>query len=214
MKKKEKAFDLFFENITKEKNLNDEYKKVYEDILNYVSRHQSHTLKANILLSVILDHMIEHQDKKNDVQALINKNMKNYIQNVEKTIHYKPEIAKLKKLDLEKYTISGLWMTMCAYLVLLFVKEFFTDRYLISFSIDLIVAAVAMVLVFKGVRTHWQMIDRYQITKKSFMVELVGFIVGLVIVMLTLKSPFDISFVLLVVAHLTSKKIFTNELNG
>ena len=212
MKQKEKSFDLFFENVTKEKSLNDDYRKVYDDIFKYITRHQSQMIKANILLSAILDQMIEHQEQKNNVTLLVGKNTKNYIQNVEKTIRYKSELENIKKRDLERYTISGLWMTMCAYLVLLFVKEFLTQRFLIAFSVDLIVAAVAMVLTFKGIRTHYQLIQRYQMNKKSFIIEVAGFIVGLLVVVLTLKSPFDVSFLILVIAHLASKKIFSKEL--
>ena len=40
----------------------------------------------------------------------------------------------------------------------------------------------------------------------------IGIIVGLFIVILTLKSPFDISFAILVIAFLTSKKMFEKEL--
>lgn len=214
MKQKEKTFDLFFENITKEKKLNDDYKKMYDDVLKYVSRHHPNTLKANILLSTVLDQMIEHQNDKNNIQLLIPRDIKSYIQGVEKNIHYKTEIEKLKKFDLEKYTISGLWMTMCAYLVLLFVKEFLTDHYLIAFSIDLLVGVISLVLVYRGIRTHLKMIERYQISKKAFLIEVVGFVIGLIIVLLTLKSPFDISFLILVIAHLTSKKVFTKELNA
>ena len=212
MKQKEKSFDLFFENVTKEKSLNDDYRKVYDDIFKYITRHQSQTIKVNILLSAILDQMIEHQEQKNNVTLLVGKNTKNYIQNVEKTIRFKSELENIKKRDLERYTISGLWMTMCAYLVLLFVKEFLTQRFLIAFSVDLIVAAVAMVLTFKGIRTHYQLIQRYQMNKKPFIIEVAGFIVGLLVVVLTLKSPFDVSFLILVIAHLVSKKIFSKEL--
>ena len=50
----------------------------------------------------------------------------------------KKQVAKIKTEILEKYTISGLWQTMCGYIVLLFVKELLTENYLINFSCNLI----------------------------------------------------------------------------
>ena len=55
----------------------------------------------------------------------------------------KKQVAEIKKEILEKYTIFGLWQTMCGYIVLLFVKELLIDNYLINFSIDVLVAIVA-----------------------------------------------------------------------
>lgn len=212
MKSKEKSFDLFYENKMKAKSLNEDYDKVFLDIVNYVSRHQKDITKANILLSYVVDQMLEHQMNIGDVNKLIDKGMKEHIQKVDKSIAYKEEIPKMKKFDFEKYTISGLWLTMCGYLVLLFVKEFLTDRYLIGFSIDLIVAAVAMVVTFIGLKNHWNLIARYQLTRKPFIMEIAGIIVGLFITIMTLKSPFDVSFLILVIAHLFSKKIFKSEI--
>lgn len=212
MKNKEKAFDLFYENATKAKSLNSDYDKVFLDIVNYVSRHQKDITKANVLLSYVIDQMLEHQMNNGDVNKLIDKGMKEYIHKIDKSIAYKEEVPKMKKFDFEKYTISGLWLTMCGYLVLLFVKEFLTDRYLIGFSIDLIVAAVAMVVTFIGLKNHWNLIGRYQLTRKPFVLEIAGLVIGLFVTIMTLKSPFDVSFLILVIAHLFSKKIFKNEI--
>lgn len=211
MKTKEKTFDLFYENASKTSAFNDSYNKVFNDILNYVSRHQKDIVKANVLLSKVIDQMLEHQEKTNDVHMLIGKNTKDYINKVDKTIRYKDEIQMIQKNDYEKYTISGLWLTMCGYLVLLFVKEVLTQRYFIHFSIDLIVAAIAMVVSARGIMTHWKLINRHQLSKKPLIMDIVGYVVGLFITVMTLTSPFDISFLILVIAHLVSKKMFYNE---
>lgn len=212
MKNKEKSFDLFYENATKAKALSGDYDKAFLDAMNYVSRHQKDVAKANVLLSTVIDQMLEHQMNHGDVSKLVGRGIKEYIQKVDKSIAYKEEIPKIKKFDFEKYTISGLWLTMCGYLVLLFVKEFLTDRYLIGFSIDLIVAAIAMVVTFIGLKNHWNLIERYQLTRKPFIMEVAGILVGLFVTIMTLKSPFDISFLILVIAHLFSKKLFKSEL--
>ena len=124
----------------------------------------------------------------------------------------KKQVAQIKKEILEKYTISGLWQTMCGYIVLLFVKELLIDNYLINFSIDVLVAIVAFYITLHNLVNQYKLINEYNISKKPFIFQIFGYIVGLFIVIITLKSPFDISFAILVIAFLTSKKMFEKEL--
>ena len=120
----------------------------------------------------------------------------------------KKQVAQIKKEILEKYTISGLWQTMCGYIVLLFVKELLIDNYLINFSIDVLVAIVAFYITLHNLVNQYKLINEYNISKKPFIFQIFGYIVGLFIVIITLKSPFDISFAILVIAFLTNKKLF------
>lgn len=126
----------------------------------------------------------------------------------------KKQVAQIKKEILEKYTIFGLWQTMCGYIVLLFVKELLIDNYLINFSIDVLVAIVAFYITLHNLVNQYKLINEYNISKKPFIFQIFGYIVGLFIVIITLKSPFDISFAILVIAFLTNKKLFEKELDS
>ncbi|MBS5587195.1 MAG: hypothetical protein KHX14_00040 [[Clostridium] spiroforme] len=126
----------------------------------------------------------------------------------------KKQVAEIKKEILEKYTIFGLWQTMCGYIVLLFVKELLIDNYLINFSIDVLVAIVAFYITLHNLVNQYKLINEYNISKKPFIFQIFGYIVGLFIVIITLKSPFDISFAILVIAFLTNKKLFEKELDS
>lgn len=125
----------------------------------------------------------------------------------------KKELEKLKKEILEKYTIAGLWQTMCGYIVLLFIKELLTNNYLISFSVDILVAIIAFYITIHNLINQYKLIKEYSISMKPFYFQIFGFVIGLFIIIITLKSPFDISFAILVVALLTNKRIFEKEFN-
>ena len=60
MKKKEKKYDLYDENIALIKSLNDQYFNWYQEIEAYVFRHQSKSLKANIIISEVLNQLLKH----------------------------------------------------------------------------------------------------------------------------------------------------------
>lgn len=124
----------------------------------------------------------------------------------------KKEILELKKQEFDKYTIAGLWLTMGSFVVFMFIKEFLLDHYLINFSIDLLVAVVGFYMALNNFKLHYHAIQEYKLSKKAFHFELFGLIMGLLVTILTVKSPFDISFLILVVTHITSKKIVKKEL--
>lgn len=124
----------------------------------------------------------------------------------------KRESNELKIEILEKYTIAGLWQTMCGYIVLLFIKELLTEHYLISFSVDVLVAIIAFYITLHNLVNQYKLIKEYKVSKKPFIFQILGFFVGIFIVLITLKSPFDVSFAILVIAFLTNKKLFEKEL--
>ena len=121
----------------------------------------------------------------------------------------KKRLKEIKKEVLEKYIIAGLWQTMCGYIVLLFIKELLTDN---CFSVDVLIAIIAFYVTLHNLVNQYKLIKENRLSLKPFSFQIFGIIVGLFIVILTLKSPFDISFAILVIAFLTSKKMFEKEL--
>lgn len=120
--------------------------------------------------------------------------------------------SQQKQAYLDQYTISGLWVTMCGYIVLLFIKEFLTQHYLIGFSIDLLVAVVCFYITLHNLRKQKHLLNELKLTTKPFQVEIVGFAAAIFVVIMTCFSPFDISFLLLVMVYLTSKKMVAKEI--
>lgn len=126
----------------------------------------------------------------------------------------KKQLLEMRKENFEKYTISGLWITMCGYIVLLFIKELLTNNYLIHLYVDSLVAVFAFYITLHNLKTQYDLIELYKTSKKPFTFQIFGLVTGLFVVIMTLKSPFDISFLILVLAYLTGKKMFEKELNN
>lgn len=125
----------------------------------------------------------------------------------------KKQLLEMKKQNFEKYTISGLWITMCGYIALMFVKEVMTNHYLIHLYVDSLVAVFAFYIALHNLMTQYHLIDMYKTSKKPFIFQVAGLVIGLFIAIISAKSPFDISFLILVIAYLTGKKMFEKELN-
>lgn len=205
MKKQDQLFD---ENQLRVKELNENHFELFQDLQKYVFQHQKDIVKANIILSAILDQMNQSQKP-----IVISKGIKNYVSQIEKSINMKEQLQMIKKQSIDKFVISGLWQTMCSYIVLLFIKELITGHYLIHFSIDMLVAIVAFYIALHNIMNEYKLMQRFQMTKKPIIMIACTLIVGLFVAVIGAKSPFDVSFVILVMGYIASKKIFEKEIN-
>lgn len=211
---KEKKYDLYFENSVKVKSLNDDYFKSYQEIEKALFKKQKDVLKTNVLLSEILDQMKDFQEKGKSVSQMLSKGSQAFINQVDRKINYKEKINQLKQRDSNKYEMSGILLTMCIYIVLLFVKELVGNHYLINYYIDLLVAVIMLVISVKQLLNQRQLIKRYHVSFQPFMIEIIGIVISLLISILFYNSPFDITFVILVIAFFTSKKMYSKSLSN
>ena len=200
---KEKKYDIYFENSVKVKSLNDDYFKCYQEIEKTLFKKQKNVLKTNILISEILDCMLICQEKG-----------QTFVDQINRKINYKEKINQLKQKDLNKYEMSGILLTMCIYIVLLFVKELIGNHYLINYYIDLLVAVIMLCISIKQLLNQRKLIKRYQVSIQPFVLEISSIVISLLISIVFYNSPFDITFVILVIAFFTSKKMYSKSLSN
>lgn len=211
---KEKKYDIYFENSVKVKSLNDDYFKCYQEIEKTLFKKQKNVLKTNILISEILDCMLICQEKGQTVKQMIGQSSQSFVDQINRKINYKEKINQLKQKDLNKYEMSGILLTMCIYIVLLFVKELIGNHYLINYYIDLLVAVIMLCISIKQLLNQRKLIKRYQVSIQPFVLEISSIVISLLISIVFYNSPFDITFVILVVAFFTSKKMYSKSLSN
>ena len=85
---------------------------------------------------------------------------------------------------------------------------------MINYYIDLLVAVIMLVISVKQLLNQRNLIKRYQVSIQPFIVEIISIIISLLIAILFYNSPFDITFVILVIAFFTSKKMYSKSLNN
>ena len=210
---KEKKYEIYFENSVKVKSLNDDYFKCYQEIEKTLFKKQKNVLKTNILISEILDCMLICQEKGQTVKQMIGQSSQSFVDQINRKINYKEKINQLKQKDLNKYEMSGILLTMCIYIVLLFVKELIGNHYLINYYIDLLVAVIMLCISIKQLLNQRKLIKRYQVSIQPFVLEISSIVISLLISIVFYNSPFDITFVILVIAFFTSKKMYSKSLS-
>ena len=211
---KEKKYDIYFENSVKVKSLNDDYFKCYQEIEKTLFKKQINVLKTNNLISEILDCMLICQEKGQTVKQMIGQSSQSFVDQINRKINYKEKINQLKQKDLNKYEMSGILLTMCIYIVLLFVKELIGNHYLINYYIDLLVAVIMLCISIKQLLNQRKLIKRYQVSIQPFVLEISSIVISLLISIVFYNSPFDITFVILVIAFFTSKKMYSKSLSN
>lgn len=211
---KEKKYDIYFENSVKVKSLNDDYFKCYQEIEKTLFKKQKNVLKTNILISEILDCMLICQEKGQTVKQMIGQSSQSFVDQINRKINYKEKINQLKQKDLNKYEMFGILLTMCIYIVLLFVKELIGNHYLINYYIDLLVAVIMLCISIKQLLNQRKLIKRYQVSIQPFVLEISSIVISLLISIVFYNSPFDITFVILVIAFFTSKKMYSKSLSN
>ena len=211
---KEKKYDIYFENSVKVKSLKDDYFKCYQEIEKTLFKKQKNVLKTNILISEILDCMLICQEKGQTVKQMIGQSSQSFVDQINRKINYKEKINQLKQKDLNKYEMSGILLTMCIYIVLLFVKELIGNHYLINYYIDLLVAVIMLCISIKQLLNQRKLIKRYQVSIQPFVLEISSIVISLLISIVFYNSPFDITFVILVIAFFTSKKMYSKSLSN
>ena len=211
---KEKKYDIYFENSVKVKSLNDDYFKCYQEIEKTLFKKQKNVLKTNILISEILDCMLICQEKGQTVKQMIGQSSQSFVDQINRKINYKEKINQLKQKDLNKYEMSGILLTMCIYIVLLFVKELIGNHYLINYYIDLLVAVIMLCISIKQLLNQRKLIKRYQVSIQPFVLEISSIVISLLISIVFYNSPFDITFVILVIAFFTSRKMYSKSLSN
>ena len=95
-----------------------------------------------------------------------------------------------------------------------FVKELIGNHYLINYYIDLLVAVIMLCISIKQLLNQRKLIKRYQVSIQPFVLEISSIVISLLISIVFYNSPFDITFVILVIAFFTSKKMYSKSLSN
>lgn len=116
----------------------------------------------------------------------------------------------LGEQEQNKYMISLVSSTMGYYIVLLFIKAYFSKRYFVNFYIDSAVALVCLIFSIMQLRYQYKFYESTSISKRPFIITIGGIIAASIITMLSLKSA-DIAGLVLVICLFVSKGMANKE---
>ncbi len=112
---------------------------------------------------------------------------------------------KLCRQDYEKFVISSIWTVFTVSIVLLFLNNLVTGRYLLTYWADAAVGCIAGAVAIQNYRVRHRIVKRYQLGSLYLRLDLVT-LGACVFIKLVSRSNFDITYLLLVISFFVSKK--------
>lgn len=184
------------------------YRDTYDQLINYLLKHEKDDHRLKFIAEYMTDDLLEAQEKGIAVKARVGSDYKAYIKKIEKRINFRQEEKKQRDIDYEKYTISSIWLVLMMFIALLFIRNWITEEYIISFAVDGLIGAVAIYFGIANFFTKYRVVKRYRFPDMLIYLDIIVFILCLVVkfTMPAEYGNFDITFLILVCSYLIPKK--------
>lgn len=210
--KRNNSFDIYVDNSYEVKKLCLEYQEEYNRFLNFLLKQESNDLKVNLYATAILDKLKKAEAKPNRIKKVLMDDYHKELRLLEKEADIKQIYQAIVGRDKEKITVSSIWFVFTSFIVLLFLNNWIHETYLINYSIDILIAIVALLVAIRSENIKYRILKRYDI-KKQFIVLDIGTLLICFFIKLMIVSPFDITFLLLVMEYLITQRLLKKELD-
>lgn len=211
MAKKDQSYAVFYDNNERAKNISASYFEHYLNLVDFQLKQGESLIKIDLIMKHVLDEFETANGQGKQPRSVTGKDFHEYLKKIKKKIKFAEELKKMRNYDYEKFTFSSIWLAFSAFLVILFLKEVLSERYLLGYYVDLIVAAISLYIGASNLCQHQKLIRRWNFSYRSLVIMVVGMIVSIGLMLFTLESPFDVTFVILVIAHISSKTTIKKE---
>lgn len=172
----------------------------YQKSLKEIERLSTNVGMKHILANYLTDLALEN--KKLPDKLLSRKNSAAFKESVEKTI----------KEDEGVFEISGMFSIICATLVCMFLRACFLNRYVVNFSVDSLIAALAFAGLILNLRSQWKTVRFYGSLRDDVLLDLLG--LALWFGLLLLFPRFDTSLIIFVLCYFIEKKKFKVQISA
>lgn len=104
--------------------------------------------------------------------ALADKKIPDKLLSRKKSAAFLDSVKKSLQEDKGLFEIAGMIAMICVVLVCMFVKAVMTDKYVINFSVDALIAAAAFGFLILNLRSQWKVIRYYGSAKDYILLDL------------------------------------------
>ncbi len=200
---------IYIDNLYLTKKLTPEYKEFFNDILNKISNMNSLTdLEKSSAVNYALEQCLNAiKDGKTLKEAFPDAD---YVKKFTKKSVLQSMKKKLCQQDYEKVIISSIWIVFTLSMVLFFLNNLVTGKYLINYWLDALIGCVAGAITFQNYRIKHRIIKRYNFRSIYKYIDIVT-VLACVFIKIISKSNFDITYLLLVISFFVTKKNITPE---
>ena len=198
--------DLHVDNIHLLKQLDENYKQAFNRLYDYLlADTRRNDFDKSIVLNIALQQCLEGMKDQKKAQLVIPRDLKEYVSKYTKGPVYKEMKKELRNQDYEKIVIGGIWMVTAMAIALFVLKNIIMQEYLVNYWVDSLVGVVAGVIAYRNFQIKRRIINRYQFGSLYIRIDLVT-IASCVFIKLISPSNFDITYLLLVLSFIITKR--------
>ena len=200
---------IYIDNLYLTKKLTPEYQDFFNDILNKISNINSLTdLEKSAAVNYALEQCLNAIKDGKTVKEAFPDN--DYLKKFTKKSVLQSVKKKLCQQDYEKVIISSIWIVFTLSMLLFFLNNLITGKYLVNYWLDALIGCVAGAIAFQNYRIKHRIIKRYNFKSIYKYLDIVT-VLACVFIKIISKSNFDITYLLLVISFFVTKKNITPE---
>lgn len=170
-----------------------------QSVLKAIEKKESNDVMRNIYAQYYLEYV---KPEGLNAQANLNKMIRSWA----KSNAFKQLKEKMLHDDKVKFQLSGIWSVATGTLVIYFLWAVISQDFLINFSIDAIVGAVAILFLYRNMKVQLKLLKAYGIAKNYILLDIAAF---LLCFMLKIAIQFiDISLIVLLITYYIQKRRF------
>lgn len=180
-------------------------------LLEFLDKKSFSACKKNIIARYYF-YQCEQFAKENKLKQLkLDSNISRNLRIWEKEDSYKEFYKNVLEDAKGKYIMSGIVIIMTCTLLIFFLTAILTENFVINFSIDAIVGALAILFLVRNLKIKYKLLKKYT-NPLNYLYFDVASIVLCIVLKIFMPASFDYSLVILFIAYYASKKKFDKAL--
>lgn len=176
-----------------------------KDILKIIEKKESNMAIRNLYANYYLD---QHQKAKEEGRTLqFDGNLGKELRSWGKTQSFKKFKEAFLKEDKAKFQLCGISIVVTGTLILFFLRAILAQEFVVNFSVDAIVGAIALVFFYRNMKMKIRLVKSYTPIKDYIYLDVASFVMCILLKM-WLPPTFDISIIVLVIAYYVQRRKF------
>lgn len=181
------------------------------DVLKVIEKKEPNPALRNIYANYYLEQVEKAEEEGRDWK--LDKNIGKEVRSWAKSQSFKKMKENLLKEDKAKFQLTGIVIVVTGTLILFFLRAILAQQFVVNFSVDAIVGAIALVFFYRNMKIKIRLLKSYEQLKDYVYMDVASFVMCILLKM-WLPVMFDASLVILVISYYVQRRKFEKYLKG
>ena len=186
-------------------------KREFQQLLKAIEKKESQPAMRNLYANYYLDQMQKGKEEGKPWKP--DANLGKELRSWGKSQSFKKAKETFLNEDKAKFQLTGIVIIISGTLVLYFLRAVLAQEFVINFSVDAIVGALALVFIYRGMRNKIRLLKSYDSVKDYVYLDVASFVLC-VLLKMWIPPMFDVSLVVLFISYFIQSRRFQKYLKA